>query len=78
MYDVFGLWRLMRVVQIALALVAAFGLLAGLAGMATGRLQRGPAAADTRPANAARLAASGRAPRPQGPPAVRVSPRQEP
>jgi hypothetical protein len=73
MYDVFGLWRLMRVVQTALALLVAFGLLAGLAGMATGRLQREAVAADARPAARARLAA-GRAPRPQRPPAVRVPP----
>lgn len=56
MYDVFGIRRSMRWVQIAFALLVAFGLIAGLAGMATGRVHREPVARDARPVTGTRRA----------------------
>jgi hypothetical protein len=64
MMDMFDLHRaLLRWVQIVLGLLTAFGLLVGLAGLATGRLHREPPARDGH-STAARPAATERNSRP--------------
>jgi hypothetical protein len=75
MYDVFGLWRLMRWVQVALGLLAAFGLLAGLGGIATGKLHRAPPLRGAQEPAGARAAAP-RAPGQLRPLPTRLPPRQ--